>query len=235
MEPWPTSEAALEAIQAELASLTPPPWAPPTIPTLGGVWFAAPTRSTGEATGEPAWAAAVSLHDGAIVAESVVRGRTGAGYHAGHMALREGPLLQRAVEGLPRAPDALLVNATGRDHPRRAGLALHLGAVLDLPTVGVTDRPLLATGPEPSAERWASTELELDGEVVAARVRTRLGARAVVVHPGWRTDLPVAIDLVRRADGRARTPEPLRAARRAARLARAHDEGRPSGSPTWTS
>jgi deoxyribonuclease V len=226
MEPWPTSEAALEAIQTELASLAPPPWAPPTIPTLGGVWFAAPTGSTGESTGEPAWAAAVSLHEGVIVGEFVVRGRTGAGYHAGHMALREGPLLQLAVEALPSAPDVLLVNATGRDHPRRAGLALHLGAVLDLPTVGVTDRALLATGPEPSAERWASTELELDGEVVAARVRTRLGARPVVVHPGWRTGLPIATDVVRRATGHVRTPEPLRAARRAARLARVFDEGR---------
>ena len=235
MELWPTSEAALEARQAELASLAPPPWAPPTIPTIGGVWFAAPTGSTGEAPGEPAWAAAVSLREGAVVGEFVVRGRTGAGYHAGHMALREGPLLQLAVEALPSAPDMLLVNATGRDHPRRAGLALHLGAALDLPTIGVTDRPLLATGPEPSAERWASAELELDGAVVAARVRTRLGARAVVVHPGWRTDLPAAIDLVRRVDGPTRTPEPLRTARRAARLARAHDEARPSGSPMWTS
>ena len=52
--------------------------------------------------------------------------------------MREGPLLEAAVRALEVEPDLLLVNATDRDHPRRAGLALHLGALLDLPTVGVT-------------------------------------------------------------------------------------------------
>jgi deoxyribonuclease V len=142
------------------------------------------------------------------------------------MALREGPMLERAVRTLSSSPDILLVNATGRDHPRRAGLALHLGAILDLPTIGVTDRPLLATGPVPAIDRWSTTELMIQGEVVAARMRTRLGARPLVIHPAWRTDLAIATDVVRRATGEVRTPEPLRAARRAARLARALDEGR---------
>jgi len=52
------------------------------------------------------------------------------------LALREGLLLEQAMGALPIAPEVLVVNATGRDHPRRAGLALHLGAVLGLPTVG---------------------------------------------------------------------------------------------------
>jgi hypothetical protein len=56
----------------------------------------------------------------------------------------EGPLLEAAVRALPAQPDVLLVDATGRDHPRRGGLALHLGAALDLPTVGVTHRPPVA-------------------------------------------------------------------------------------------
>jgi deoxyribonuclease V len=190
------------------------------------VWFTAPTGSAGERAGETAWASAVSLRDGRVVGESLVRGVTGAGYRPGYLALREGPLLAEAVARLPEPPDALLVNATARDHPRRAGLALHLGAVLGMPTVGVTHRALLATGPEPSAEPWATSELRLHGELVAARLRTRRGARPVVVHPAWRTDLPVALDVVRRATVRARTPEPLREARRRARLARARDEGR---------
>jgi deoxyribonuclease V len=167
----------------------------------------------------------VSLRAGTIVGESVVRGRTGAGYRAGLLALREGPLLERAALALPGRPDAVLVNATGRDHPRRAGLALHLGAVLGVPTVGVTDRPLLAAGAEPGAERWSMADLTLEGDVVAVRLRTRGGARALVVHAGWRTDLSVAVDLVRRSTARARTPEPLRAARRLARLARAGRAG----------
>jgi len=58
------------------------------------------------------------------------------------LALREGPLLEAAVRALDERPDA----ATGRDHPRRAGLAVQLGTLLELPTIGVSHRPLLATG-----------------------------------------------------------------------------------------
>jgi deoxyribonuclease V len=114
----------------------------------------------------------------------------------------------------------LLVDGTGRDHPRRAGLALHLGAELGVPTIGVTHRPLLARGDWPPDEAAATTPLRLDGEVVGAWVRSRAGTRPVAVHPGWRTDVETAVEVVRRLSIR-RTPEPLRAARHAAREARA--------------
>jgi deoxyribonuclease V len=222
---WPATVDELVAAQVALATATPPPWAPAEGPVrIGGVWFAAPTGSAGDGAGEPAWAAAVTLGDGHV--EAVVRGRTGAGYVAGRLALREGPLLEAAVAALPALPEVLLVNATGRDHPLGAGLALHLGAVLDVPTVGVTDRPLVAEGPEPAAVRWATAPLLRSGEVVASWLRTRVGVRALVVHPAWRTDLPAAVVVVRASVARARTPEPLRLARRVARLARARDEGR---------
>ncbi|HXF73292.1 MAG TPA: endonuclease V, partial [Actinomycetota bacterium] len=65
-----------------------------------------------------------------------------------------------------------------------------------------------------------------DGEPVAAAVRTRAGARPVVVHPAWRTGLEEAVAVALASSGPARTPEPLRAARRLARVARAADEGR---------
>jgi deoxyribonuclease V len=119
----------------------------------------------------------------------------------------------------------VIANATGRDHPRRAGLALHLGAVLDLPSVGVTDRPLLGSGPEPGPERGATSPLLLEGAEVGRLVRTRAGARPVVVHPGWRTDPDTAVAVALSATRRARTPEPLRRARQTARRARAADEG----------
>jgi deoxyribonuclease V len=219
---WPRTEERLHEAQRALAAAAPPAWSPLDRPlAIGGVWFTAPTRSPGEVAGEPAWAAAVAGSD-----EAVVRGETGAAYVAGALALREGPLLEAAVRALPRPPDVLLVNASGRDHPRGAGLALHVGAVLGLPTVGVTDRPLLASGPEPGRERWSTSPLVLDGRIVAAWLRTRSGIRPLSVHPGWRTDLDTAIAIVRANVVRARTPEPLRLARRAARLARARDEGR---------
>jgi Endonuclease V len=104
-----------------------------------------------------------------------------------------------------------VVNATGRDHPRRAGLAVHLGAVLGLPTVGVTTRPLLAEGGWPPEKRGATTPLRLDREVVGCWVRTRPGARPVAVHAAWRTDASDAVRVVLAATRRARTPEPCAA------------------------
>jgi deoxyribonuclease V len=145
----------------------------------------------------------------------------GAAYEAGLLALREGPVLEAAVRALAEPPDLLLVNATGRDHPRRAGLALHLGSVLGLPTVGVTHRPLLATGAWPPDEAGARAPLRLDDELVGYWVRTRRGTRPLAVHAAWRTDPETAVEIVLAAVVRARTPEPLRLAREAARSARA--------------
>ena len=125
------------------------------------------------------------------------------------------------MRALSVAPDVLLVDATGADHPRRAGLALQLGAVTGLATVGVTHRPLLAQGAWPRDERGARSPLSLDGACVAAWVRTRAGARPVAVHAGWRTTLDVAVEVVLSCTLAHRTPEPLRHARRLARLARA--------------
>ncbi len=225
MTHWPSGSEELFALQETLAAATHPAWVIDGPIEIGGVWFASPTGSAGDRAGEPAWAAAV-LAGRERHADAVVRGRTGAGYVAGSLAQREGPLIEAAVRALRSRPDVLLVNASGRDHPRGAGLAVHLGAVLDIPTVGVTDRPLLATGRQPDAGRWAWSPLTLSGMVVAAWLRTRAGVRPLVVHPAWRTDLDTALEVVRLGVGRARTPEPLRLARRAARLARARDEGR---------
>ena len=113
-------------------------------------------------------------------------------------------------------PDIVLVNATGRDHPRRAGLAVHLGAVLDLPTVGVTDRSLTAT-PDPDGR------LILDGEAVGYVVETR-SRRPVVVHAGWRTSTEAAREVVLAVTASSRTPKPIRNARQLAREARTRSE-----------
>jgi deoxyribonuclease V len=158
---------------------------------------------------------------------AVVRGRAGAPYRPGLLALREGRLLAQAVRSLSKRPEVVIANATGPDHPRGAGLALHLGAVLDLPSIGVTDRPLMASGAEPGPGRGARSPLQLGGTPVALLVRTRAGTRPLVVHPGWRTDLDTAASVVLASIRRARTPEPLRRARREARRARAEEEGGP--------
>jgi deoxyribonuclease V len=219
---WPLSEQELVVAQRGLAEADPPSWTPATVPAVGACAVCFPRGGTGPgAAGDPGWAAAAVMRGRHVVAESTVAGAAGAPYRAGLLALREGPLLEGAVRALTPAPDVLLVDATGRDHPRRAGLALHLGALLGLPTVGVTHRPLLARAEWPDDVRGAWSKLVLDGECVGAWLRTRVGARPVAVHAGWRTSVDVAVDVVMAATRRHRTPEPLRRARRLARTARA--------------
>ena len=156
-----------------------------------------------------------------VIEQAVVQQAVGAAYVPGLLALREGPVLAAAVEALEEAPDVLLVDASGADHPRRAGLAVHLGWALGLPTVGVTSRPLRAHGGEPELLRGQWSPLTLDGDVVAASVCTRTGARPVVAHAAWRTDVEtaVAVAVAASTEG-ARAPVPLQEARRVAREAR---------------
>lgn len=202
-------------------------------------------------TGDPAWAAAVAwrpssvravdrppvrradqtlrgrhAEDGPrrasdVVDQVVVVDRARAPYRAGLLALREGPILERVVRGLRELPDVLLVDATGLDHPRRAGLAIHLGAVTGVPSVGATHRPLVAVGTLPAPVRGATSPAALDGRIVGQWTCTKTGARPVLAHAGWRTDPDTAAALVLAVSTlAARTPVPLQEARRVAREAR---------------
>lgn len=221
---WPDTREVLIAAQEILAAAAPEPWrfAGGRPLSAAGCFVCFPRGSSGTgAAGDAGWAAAALVADGRLVAVAVVEGRARAAYEPGLLALREGPLLEAAVRGLPGAPDILIVNATGRDHPRRAGLALHLGAVLSLPTVGVTARPLVAVGDWPMDERGAAGPLRIGDEVVGSWLRTKRGARPLAVHAAWRTDPETALAVAAAVTGDARTPEPLRLARRAAREARA--------------
>jgi deoxyribonuclease V len=229
--PWPASPAELIEVQHALAAAVAEPrdpasrqpWRPASPhPAIGACVVVFPRGQTGRgARGDPAWAAAAVLRCRQVLAQSTVTCQAAGPYLPGLLALREGPCLEAAVRALAVTPDVLLVDATGADHPRRAGLALHLGAVTGLPTMGVTHRPLLAHGPWPPDARGAHSPLSLDGECVGAWLRTRAGARPVAIHAGWRTTLEVAIEVVLSCSFGHRTPEPFRHARRLARIARA--------------
>jgi deoxyribonuclease V len=216
---WPLTREELIEEQGRLAALQPAPWLFDSNAEVGGVFvcFARGESGPGRA-GDPAWAAASVGGDTAVVL-----GHAGAPYEPGLLGRREGALLEAALRALPSLPDVLLVDATGRDHPRRAGLALQLGAVLDLPTVGVTHRTLVAEGEWPPDERGARSPLLLDGELVGYWLRTRAGTRPLAIHAAWRTDSDTAAKVVLSVS-RARTPEPLRRARRRAREARAQQQ-----------
>lgn len=227
---WPADADALVERQRELAGLAQEPWRPPPGELcVAACWVCFPRGYSGAGdVGDAAHAAAVVLCGGRSVDRATTTGVAGAPYTPGLLALRLGPLLEDVTRALTLAPDVLLVDGTGRDHPRRAGLALHLGAELDLPTVGVTHRPLEAKGSWPRDHRGASSRLRIGDDAVAAWVRTRPGTRPLVVHPGWRVGLEAAVELVVGSSTGRRTPEPLRLARRLAREARAEDvEARP--------
>jgi deoxyribonuclease V len=212
----------LAALQRALARETPVPWTLPIDCLVAGCWVCFPRGLTGPGdAGDPAWAAVVVMECGRVVGRCVLDGRASAPYVPGMLALRLGPLLEDLVRRLAPTPDVLLLDATGRDHPRRAGFAVHLGAVLDLPAVGVTHRPLLAAGEWPLDEPGATSPLTIGTEQVAAWIRSRQGTRPLVVHPGWRAEVDAAVQVVIASLAGHRTPEPLRLARQAARRARA--------------
>ena len=226
---WPDDAHSLVARQKELALTAPASMAvDPHAAFIGGCWVCLPRGLTGPGTDhDPAWCAAVIMRAGKLVAQRVIRGTTAAPYVPGLMALRLGRLMEDAVRALSGGPDVLLLDATARDHPRRAGLALHLGAELDVATIGVTHRPLIASGEWPSDQRGATSPLRIGDSVVGCWLRTQPGVRPLAVHPGWRIDLDTAVEVVMSLTSRNRTPEALRRARQLARRTRAAQQADP--------
>ncbi len=220
---WPETEDELSDVQRRLAVLAPERWHPSRLPySIGACFVCFPKGFAGPGSpGDRAWAGAVVMTGGRLDTQAVREGISQAAYRPGFLALREGPLLEAVVRALPAFPEVLLVDASGKDHPRGAGVALHLGARLSVPTVGVTDRPLVAEGAWPADQPGAASPVRIHDETVGYWVRTIQGARPLVVHAAWRTDAETAVRVVLEAMGGARTPEPLRLARQAARTARA--------------
>jgi deoxyribonuclease V len=223
---WPTDAESLITYQQQLAGATPSPVIlDPNRVIIAGCWVCFPRGVSGPGTDhDPAWCAAVTMSGGQVIEQQMNSGRAMAAYVPGLMALRIGPLLEQTVRKLSRLPDVVLLDATARDHPRRAGLALHLGAELEMPTIGVTHRPLMGSGAWPADQRGATSPLEIGDSIVGCWLRTQPGVRPLVVHPGWRVDLATAVEVVTFLTRRRRTPEPLRRARQLARRTRTQQQ-----------
>lgn len=143
-------------------------------------------------------------------------------YIPGLLSFREIPVLRRAYDGLRVRPEAVLCDGQGIAHPRRFGLACHLGVLLDLPAIGCAKSRLIGTHAEPGPLRGARAALRDGPEVIGTVLRTRDHVRPLYVSPGHRARLDDAVRLVLRCHGRFRLPEPTRRADfEVGRLARA--------------
>ncbi|NJC73500.1 endonuclease V [Planosporangium thailandense] len=162
-----------------------------------------------------------------VVDESTAFGTAAFAYVPGLLAFRELPPLMAALGELTVVPDVLVCDGYGIAHPRRFGLASHLGVVTDRPTLGVAKNPFTGVYEPPGDDRGCWSELREDGETLGRVLRTRRGVKPVFVSVGHRITLDRATDLVLALCTRYRLPEAIR---RADRLSRRLLRGS-SGSP----
>jgi deoxyribonuclease V len=152
------------------------------------------------------------LEANSVFEESVAIRRVQMPYIPGLLSFREAPALLAALRGLRRTPDALLCDGQGLAHPRRFGVASHLGVLCDLPSVGCAKSRLTGTHAEPGGLRGDWTPLRSGAEIIGCVLRTRDGVRPVYVSIGHRMTLARARALVLRCSERFRVPEPTRLA-----------------------
>ena len=137
-------------------------------------------------------------------------------YVPGLLSFREAPLILAACEGLESDPDLILVDGQGIAHPRRMGLASHLGLLLNKPTIGCAKSRLCGTHSMMEPEPGAYAEITDNGETIGAALRTRLSVSPVYVSIGHRVSLATSIEWVLRCCRGKRLPEPTRLAHLAA-------------------
>lgn len=203
---WPTTAAEAIAVQEELRGLVETTDVDKPPRHVAGLDVAY--------DGDRLAAAVVVLDRGTLaeVDRAVVLGETTFPYVPGLFAFREVPALLAALERLGTTPDLLVCDGQGLAHPRRFGLACHLGVLTGIPSIGVAKTAFVGSQVEPGRERGATAELVDGGEVVGAAVRTQDGIKPVYVSIGHRMSLPTAIDHVLHLAQRYRLPETTRAA-----------------------
>ena len=133
-------------------------------------------------------------------------------YIPGLLSFREAPVLLAALRKLLRDPDALLCDGHGLAHPRRFGIACHLGVLTDLPTVGCAKSRLVGDWEAVGEERCARSPLRHQGELIGSVLRTRTGVKPIFVSVGHRIELGAAEQLVLDCGAGYRLPEPTRLA-----------------------
>lgn len=205
---WPATEAAALAEQERLRG------AVVSTGQLPGVRLAA-GLDVAYAKGTNQLAAAVAVLDVRtvdVIERQAVTGVARFPYVPGLLAFREIPALADALALLSSVPDVLVCDGYGIAHPRRFGLASHLGVLAGLPSIGVAKTPFIGQYSEPAPGRGSSAELIDRGEVIGRALRTQRNVKPVFVSVGHAVGLDEACDLVLRLSPRYRLPETTRAA-----------------------
>jgi deoxyribonuclease V len=146
----------------------------------------------------------------------VVKDAIGFPYVPGLLSFREIPLLLAAFEKLEIVPDFVMVDGQGIAHPRRIGLASHLGLILGIPTIGCAKSRLCGEHEIPRLKARSFTDLEDNGEVIGTVVRTRDNVKPLYISIGHMIDLSTATKWVMACCRGYRLPEPTRLAHQAA-------------------
>lgn len=132
------------------------------------------------------------------------------------LSFREMPTVLDALTQLTLEPDLIVCDGAGIAHPRRLGIASHLGILIDKPTIGVAKSRLIGTHDELPAEKGAWVPLMDQGETIGAVLRSRTGTKPLYVSPGYRISLETAVDYVLQCTPKYRLPETTRLADRLA-------------------
>jgi deoxyribonuclease V len=147
-----------------------------------------------------------------VVEEVGVVSETKFPYVPGLLSFRESPPLLEAWAKLRTEPDAVMFDGQGIAHPRRVGIASHVGLLINRPTLGCAKSVLVGKFEEPGEERGSWTPMIDKGETIGAALRTKTRVHPMYVSPGHLIDLEGAIDLTLACDGGYRQPEPTRRA-----------------------
>jgi deoxyribonuclease V len=147
-----------------------------------------------------------------LVEQAIARRPTTFPYIPGFLSFREVPAVMDALEKVSTTPDLILCDGQGIAHPRRFGLACHLGVLIDIPTIGVAKSLLIGKHDELPPEKGSWQPLRYKGETVGVVLRSRTGVKPLYVSSGHRISLPTAIDYVLRCTPKYRLPETTRLA-----------------------
>jgi deoxyribonuclease V len=170
---------------------------------------------TGAATSQAA-VVVLSYPDMQVIETSLAQMPTPFPYIPGLLSFREGPVLETAFQKLQAEPDVLIFDGMGRAHPRRIGIASHMGLWLQKPTIGCGKTLLIGHFKEPPNERGGYSDLIDHDEVIGAVLRTRANVKPVFISVGHLADLETSIRLVMACTSKYRLPDPIRAAHNAA-------------------